>query len=74
MIVFDFRPALAGYVYCYQLPSVYFVLNEKINEKTSQMGASPSVTIIKTNPFNINNLDGITSSGLVEVIYLRDPA
>ena len=59
------RPAIAGYVYCYYLPSVYFVLDENT---FSGSGGSASVTILKTSPYNIHKLDK-QQSGVITVIY-----
>ena len=59
MICFiDCRPAIAGYIYCYNLPTVYFVLNEN----TISTGGTVSITLIKTSPYNINKLDQLKTT------------
>ena len=47
----NFRPAIAGYAFCYQLPSVYLVLTD------SRPNNNASITIIKTSPYNIKALN-----------------
>ena len=61
------RPAIAGYIYCYNLPTVYFVLNE--NNITNSGAGTVNITLIKTSPYNINKLDQQTSVTDITVIY-----
>ena len=61
-LLYHLRPAIAGYAYCYQLPSVYLVLTNSRD--------NTSITIIKTSPYNINTLhETMERNGIIKVYF-----